>query len=260
MKPIDLTGQRFGRLIALRRQENDQFGKARWLCRCDCGGETITRSNTLRKRETRSCGCLHAEAVRRSRRTHGRSRSYLYRIWCSAKARCHNPTDAHYKDYGARGITMCDAWRASFAQFLADVGERPSPHLTLGRKDNNGPYNPENCRWESYKQQGQNKRDTILVRYKGKALTLGEWATRLGIAETALYYRLRTSGWSIQRTLETPSTPPKGEAHPGHKLTDQQVHAIRTAYGQGTRQAVLSRQYGVCQAHISRIIHGRVRV
>lgn len=259
MKPIELTGQRFGRLIVLDRAENDRFGKARWRCQCDCGKETTTRSNTLLKGETLSCGCLFQEKrALGSKRSHGQSKTALYSVWSVAKGRCENPTDKNYRYYGGRGITMCDRWRRSFTDFQADMGPRPEGY-TLGRINNDGPYAPENCRWETYKQQARNTRRTFLVSHEGTTQTIGAWAEQLGIDEHALYFRIRTAGWSIKRALTTPSTPPKGEDHPGHKLSDAAVAEIRQAYAAGVTQATLAQQYGVGQGHVSRIVLNKVR-
>lgn len=262
MRPIELLDRRFGRLVVVARVENDQFGKARWRCRCDCGGETTTRANTLLKGETQSCGCLHLESVRRAR-SHGQARqgdqrNPLYRVWCSAKARCHAATDKGYPNYGGRGIVMCNRWREDFALFLADMGPRP-PGYTLGRIDNDGPYSPENCRWETYQQQGRNTRRNFLISYQGETLTIGEWATRVGLDEGMLYYRIRTARWPIKRALTTPSTPPVGEDHPGHKLSDADVAQIRAEVATGRSQGSLARQYRVAQSHISRIIRQKAR-
>ena len=213
--PVALIGQRFNRLTVVDRAENDRFGKSRWRCRCDCGGETITRANTLLKGETQSCGCLHAETVKVNNLTHGDAkhgqRSPIYKIWCAAKGRCHNPTDKGYKRYGGRGIVMCERWREDFAAFRDDMGPRPAGH-TLERKDNNGPYSPENCVWATHKTQGRNREGTIRIVHAGKALTLGEWAEQTGIPESALYFRIHISGWTPAKALTTPSRG-KSKAH-----------------------------------------------
>ena len=201
---VDLLGQRFGRLVVQAREANDRFGKSRWHCRCDCGKEITTRANTLKKGETQSCGCLHAETVKVNRRTHGAARTPLYRVWSVAKGRCHNPKDAKYRWYGARGIVMCARWLTSFADFRADMGPRPSGG-TLKRRDNNGPYAPENCYWATRFQQGRNRRDNVTIVWQGKAQTLGAWAEESGLPESMLYYRIRIAGWPVEKALTTRS-------------------------------------------------------
>lgn len=253
MQIRNLVGQRFGRLVVLSHAGSDKFGKARWTCRCDCGTECTKPSRPLIAGESKSCGCLHAETVHTARRTHGRARSPVYRVWATMKGRCENPTDQNYPRYGGRGIRVCDRWQA-FAHFLADMGEPPPKH-TLERKDNNGNYEPDNCCWATMKEQQRNTRSNLRITYRGETLPLAAWAERIGIAQGALHWRIRKAGWSIDRALTTPSTPPVGEAHPGHKLTDVQVEEIRRrAATKHIAQVDLATEYGVSQSHIARLL------
>lgn len=252
-----LEGQRFGRLTVLELAPSDKFGKARWKCRCDCGTECIKPARPLIAGESKSCGCLHQESVRRPR-SHGYARTPVYRVWSAMKGRCENPSDTGYKNYGGRGIKVCTRWQ-SFENFLADMGE-PPPGYTIDRRDNNGDYAPGNCRWATQKQQMRNTRRNILITYNGETRTLAEWAERMHMDISALHWRLREARWTIARALTTPSTPPAGEAHPGCKLTAAAVDAIRTTYAAGgISQAALAKQYGVSQSHIARILARRQR-
>lgn len=159
-RSIDLTGSTFGHLIVLARAENTSQGSAQSLVRCICGTEKIIRNGNLRSGGTVSCGCAR-EAGRKI--THGCAkkgdRRPEYGIWAGIIQRCTNTAIKRYADYGGRGISICEKWRNSFAAFLSDVGDRPSPEHSIDRfPNNNGNYEPENVRWATRKQQAQNKR------------------------------------------------------------------------------------------------------
>lgn len=201
-KFIDLTQQRFGRLVVVERAGATKHKSALWLCRCDCGQTVLLSSNVLRTNHTRSCGCLKLDVATEQRTTHGQSKSITYSSWEHMIRRCRNQNDKRYADYGGRGITVCDRW-LDFENFLTDMGERPSAAHSLDRIDSNGSYCSENCRWATNKQQQRNLRSNRHVTVGGETLTVAEAIENLGISGDAVRTRLRR-GWSEQDALNRP--------------------------------------------------------
>lgn len=163
---IDLTGQRFGRLTVLSELGKAKDGGTIWMCLCDCGNEVQVKSGNLRSGHTLSCGCLMKDRISETQATHRQSHRRLYNVWTSMKARCYNPKSAFFKDYGGRGIYVCEEWVNDYSAFhiwAMTHGYKPSApkwQCTIDRIDVDGPYAPWNCRWVDMKVQRHNRRDT----------------------------------------------------------------------------------------------------
>lgn len=201
-KLIDLTGQRFGRLVVVERVENSADGRARWLCRCDCGQSKTVLGEHLKKGRTKSCGCAKSESSSKRFKKHGGRNSKLYRIWSNMKDRCNNPDCKVYSDYGGRGIKVCKEWIDDFSAFQKwALANGYKEGLTIDRKDNDKGYSPDNCRWTDRKIQGNNKRNCRYITYKGQRKTVAEWSDITGIPHDTLLYRLN-HGWETERILK----------------------------------------------------------
>jgi hypothetical protein len=202
-KAINITGQRFGRLIALGPVH--QNGKLAWHCRCDCGQEKAVMGNHLRSGKTQSCGCLHREKLRTKgiNARHGMSQSRVYKLWRAMRKRCQDINAANYHRYGGRGISVCERWQ-SFENFYSDMGEPPSDQHSLDRIDNDGNYEPTNCQWATINEQAQNKSTTIQLTYTGETRTLREWSAISGISPELMRRRIR-AGFSPDQVIFQPN-------------------------------------------------------
>lgn len=196
-----MTGERFGRLTVLSRCDKDEM-KYSHKCKCDCGRIINVRTDSLKSGNTKSCGCLQRELATDRFLKHGMYKTPEYHAWQSMFQRCENTKHPCYKDYGGRGISVCEEW-GSFDTFLLDMGMKPSSDYSLDRIDNNQGYNKDNCRWATRSQQNSNTRSSRLLTHCGKTMTLSQWSSERGIHPETLRKRLRNK-WSIEQALETP--------------------------------------------------------
>lgn len=197
-KVKDITGQKFGKLTAVSFSHIKNH-EAMWHCVCDCGKKTVTSGPSMRKGETRSCGCLILET---RFKVHGMWQARMYKIWIGMKSRCYCPTYTNYRYYGGRGITVCPEWKDDFAQFYKDVGEPPTPKHSMDRINNDGNYEPGNVRWATKEEQMNNRRNNRFLTHNGETKTLKEWSLKLKIDDSTLFWRL-DHGWSVEKTLTT---------------------------------------------------------
>lgn len=201
VKRIDLSGQRFGSLVAVKFLRSNDKGTTIWLCKCDCGNEIEVSYNNLKSGNTQSCGCWHEK--------HKDSGSRLYKCWQDMKARCCYEGDFNYKNYGGRGIKVCEEWTTSYLKFKDwALSNGYSDELTLDRIDVNGNYFPQNCRWVDAETQQNNRRDNVYVNYNGERLTLMQFANKYtipkGISYKTLWYRFSMLKWDLHKCLSTP--------------------------------------------------------
>ena len=196
---IDRTGHKYGRLTVTGRAENYR-GNARWICTCECGSgkRVVALGNDLKRGKVKSCGCWNAEKIVR----HGMSQTHVYHAWQGMIQRCENPKEKAFKHYGARGITVCEAWH-DFEQFFHDMGSRPKGY-SLDRIDNDGSYESGNCRWATTKQQLNNQRRNRIVELNGRKQTLMQWAEELGVDWYTLRSRIDRYSWTIEDALTKP--------------------------------------------------------
>lgn len=217
-KKKDLIGVRFGRLVVLERAENNgRNGKnARWKCRCDCGNVCVVNNGDISSGHTKSCGCIKREVNASRLTTHGETHTRLHGIWRGIKDRCYRSAEKSYVNYGGRGIKMCDEWFKSFTAFRDwALSNGYEDDLSIERIDNDGNYEPNNCKWATRLEQADNRRDTIHVYIDGEKANLQELSRVTGIYPTTIYKRYREGA----RGLELIRKPVRG-----YRRIDNQQH------------------------------------
>lgn len=198
-------GEKYGRLTILEYVGTSDIGLRLVRCKCDCGNETIKNYAEVSKLKVKSCGCLQQElySTGRAYKTHGQSRTRLYRIYEGMKTRCENPKRREYKNYGGRGIAVCNEWKDDFKAFYRwAMGNGYAENLTIERKDVNKGYSPKNCCWIPQENQSNNKRNTIFLTYNNETKPMSVWARELGVSYWTLRWR-KEKGYSDTEAIET---------------------------------------------------------
>lgn len=202
----DLTNKKFGLLTVIEMTDKrGHGGSVIWKCKCECGAFAYIEGSRLKQHK--SCGCLckaRSDDFGNRMSKHSESKSRLYRIWNNMKSRCYNNNDQRYYDYGGRGITVCDEWRNNYINFANWAKENGyNDKLSIDRINNNGNYEPQNCKWSTNQEQAINKRSNKLLTYQGRTMTMKEWAKELNMPYGCLQTRL-LRGWGVERALTTP--------------------------------------------------------
>lgn len=201
---IDITGAKYGMLTVICRAENAPKGIARWKCRCDCGNIVIVRGGNLKNGSVKSCGCLKGIS-NKSRSIHGMSNTRLYQSWVNMKRRCYCDTHFAFKNYGARGIKVCDKWKNSFESFAEwSLSNGYSDDLTIERIDNDGDYEPTNCKWISLGEQADNRRSCWKITYRNETHNLSEWCKIFKKDYALVYNRIYKNKWNFERAMFEP--------------------------------------------------------
>lgn len=199
-KFIDLTGQKFNKLTVIERMPSRK-GKTVWKCQCDCGKYTTVEASNLKTGQVKSCGCLS-----NGHPTHNESKTTLYRDWASMLSRCYNPKEKAYKNYGGKGIKVCDEWHdfLAFKKWVSDTKPKCKEALSIDRINPNGDYCPDNCRWATRKIQQRNRTTNLIYEHNGKSQTLIEWCEELGLDYKRMHNRVYKLHWTFEKAISTP--------------------------------------------------------
>lgn len=208
---IDMVGMRFGLLLVSARVASTARGQSRWECKCDCGSTKIVVGSSLKRGATKSCGCARAESIGKAKTTHGQHGTRAHKIWTSMIQRCRDKNQQSYAYYGARGITVCDAWQ-TFDGFARDMLPIPFDGASLDRIDNDKGYSLDNCRWVTRADQHRNKRSNRLVTIGEETKILADWCRHYGVDPNVVQARLRC-GWEMEPALIQPVRPKRAHAH-----------------------------------------------
>lgn len=193
--------------LAGKREQAPRVFAYYWNCQCDCGTYRHASSGNLARGDIVSCGCFGRTWAVTGKRTHGLAKTPEYNVWGRMVQRCTNSNARDWGRYGGRGISVCAQWRESFEAFISDMGPRPTKEHTLDRINNDGNYEPSNCRWATRREQSVNKRTTRWITCRGLTLPLVEWSERMGISNTTISLRIDKYHWPVDKAIHTPPRP-----------------------------------------------------
>ena len=206
---LNLSGKKFGRLDVIRFSKMTKGGSI-WVCKCDCGKIVEINGSSMVDGNTSSCGCYGLEQRIKARKKHGMRDDPFYINWCAMRYRCTNKKNKGYKNWGGRGIKVCDRWENNFNNFKIDMYASYLKHIEkfgrkntcLDRVDNNKGYIKNNCRWATRQEQNSNTRRNVFIEFNGEKLTMSEWARKLKVDRTTIYYRVFIAKWSLDKALK----------------------------------------------------------
>jgi hypothetical protein len=199
----DLSNFKTETMEVLFRKGSTPEGKARWLCKCFCGNQYEATGTHIRNGNGKHCGCLKGKNISNGAKTHKKSRTKEFKSWCSMKSRCLNKNNRGYKNYGARGIKVCERWVESFSNFFEDMGLAPSPNHSIDRIDVNGNYEPSNCKWATWKEQASNRRNNIYIDFETRSLLFQRFGPS-AIYQRSLW-RIKNKGMGIADAVFQPA-------------------------------------------------------
>lgn len=201
----DISGQKFGRLTAIRYVGQSKGKQTMWECKCDCGKTIIAQHQNIKNGHTSSCGCYNLECITKRNYTHGGGGTRLYRIWKDMLARCYKESHRGYKDYGGKGVYVCEEWKDNFVNFRDwSLNNGYSDELSIDRIDSNKEYSPSNCRWATLIEQANNTSRNLRFTIDGRTETLANWCRIYNVPYARVHSRVYARKWDIVKALTHP--------------------------------------------------------
>lgn len=200
----DLINKKFNKLVVLEKYGTNKYNKQLWKCKCDCGKEIIIDTSSLTTGNTKSCGCYKNELIKNLNYKHGKSHTQLYYVWQSMRKRCLNKKNKEYRLYGERGIKVCKEWLNDFQCFyIWAIQNGYKKGLSIDRINVNGNYEPNNCRWTTYKEQANNTRRNKYIEYLGNKITISNACKKIKIPVSTIYSKSKRKNLSLQKAFDS---------------------------------------------------------